>query len=214
VVPNGPPPIRRQLGYNADPVDGILGQYDALANKEDTQVVYNYAQELAGLQVNNDPNRPKLQELKGLAGNPVGNGQDPQYHEALTRAFEAAVAEMRDQQQGARRRRGKKTRKTRKTRKGGRKTRRGGNLFKSSKTAPAPATVEKDDTSFSMTNPALEGYSAKRVAQGVSPMVAMLEKQKLLKTAPMGAFDVDVPKPVLPGLTKGGRSKKTTRRRR
>jgi hypothetical protein len=130
------PPFPRQPGYNADPADGILGQYDALANKADTQVVYNYAQELANLQPNNNAVRPKLQTLKGLAGNPVGEGQDLEYHKKLTRAFKAAVVEMRGPPGGRRR-------KTRKGRKGRRSTRRrGGNLFAPSRQAPRPDPEE------------------------------------------------------------------------
>ena len=187
------PPFPRQPGYNADPADGILGQYDALANKADTQVVYNYARELANLQANNNEGRPKLQTLKGLAGNPVGNGQNLEYHKALTRAFEAAVDEMRDQRGGRRRR---TTRTTRKGRKGRRSTRRrGGGEVIGKKAEVEKARIAKENAAFAA---GLETLEDENVAKAKRAQAAAIKE----KAVGIGALP---PK-------KGGRSTKSRRR--
>jgi hypothetical protein len=58
-------------------------------------------------------------------------------------------------------------------------------------------------------NPAMKDYVKKQIADGVSPFVAKLKEDKLMKK-PMGMFDIAVTKPVFDKL-KGG---KTTRKLR
>ncbi len=69
-----------------------------------------------------------------------------------------------------------------------------------------PFGTSGSDT-FDVINPAMKGYLAKRVAEGVSPLKAQLEKNKLLGES-TGAFSVDVPKPQFPGLKGGKKTRK------
>jgi len=110
----------------------------------------------------------------------------------------------------------RKTRKTRKTRRGGESVMdkiRSDVSTAANKTLVAaankynPVGTSGSDT-FNVLNPAMKTYASDLVSKGIAPSVAELMKTKVLKTGPMGAFDVPLTKPQFPGL-KGG---KTTRK--
>jgi hypothetical protein len=71
-----------------------------------------------------------------------------------------------------------------------------------------PFGTSGSDT-FDVINPAMKKYSSDLVSKGIAPDVANWMKQKVLKTAPMGAFDVPLTKPEIEVKGKPVGGKKT-----